>query len=705
MLKRQTSAIKTVTESLLSMSLESLRTHNSDHEQPWPQDDDVDDDYHDTTEPLRAAAADCALRRSDIKLPAAAAADRTTTSRQKLAARTPTPRPSVRQLRGSQGSGRVDVYDNNMSQHSLQLQPSHSRLEAKSRSRSGSRPDETVAAGELQFGGGTIRSHSSPSEHSFNGTYSDYYTAEQQQQQQQQQELVGGASRHVHVARKLPGDNIATGRERTVDVQYQQNNCDPASSTSQTSVVSCCHPRRQQNYRPLLPTASMSTLAADAPASRFNVRTTARRPVPVAPSGPAHHRRASRIPRPEPRAARPSASLASTCVSRWSSVSSLHSEFNYARPMPTERIPFSKFGLECVVPLARMEVSLTPVDAFSIVGGPGHRKRFLPQTENFPDDLWHSVESSLPPLSVVKAQNEHDTGECHVSIVSSIVARPVAHTSTQTHKSVSLTTNSSPRPARKRSSSARKVKVAANEGDDNADEGYSKLLVRLVKLLYLQAKLNASKSDRNNSSTSSKEPPPATKSQQANGQHQQQPPLLTHSTLLEHLQRLQHRSTTTAPAETTQAQAVNTNTKTAQPSHRPHHGGPKVYRMGSSVTPVHSKNYPATTRSAANVESNNRWSNAVRSKTPYFDHNSAAHQLEPTKSWTYPSPRSSTSFSPNFNQWHHYDNRYLRVSAYPGMRYGYSSYHRPSVSDYTVGHGSLLFDPTLPDPTHHIHSS
>jgi len=711
-LRRQTSAIKTVTESLLSMSsAESLLSQNSDHDQPWPQ--DYVDDYHDTTQPLRATAADCALQRSDIRL--AGTGDRTR-SRPRLAGGPPTPRPSVRQLRDgrefgvNQSPSRFDLYDNNTSQHSLLQQPSHGRLEAKSRSRSGSnaRADENVAADELQFGAGTIRSHSSPSEHSFNSRHSHYYTAKHQQQQQQQQ-LVGGANRHDQVARKLAADNItATGRQH----QHQQNISDRVSSASQTSVISCRHQPRQQTSRtgsnqfsrPPVPTASVSTVATDVPAPpRFVVRTTARRPVPVAPSGPAHHRRASRIPLPEPRAARPCTSLASTCISKCSSISSFRSEFNYARPMPTERIPFSKFGVECIVPLARMDVSLTPVDAFSIVGVSGHRKRFLPQTEDVPDDLWDSVDISLPPLSVVKAQREHGTAERRVSVVSSIVARSVAHTSTQTLKSVSLTTTSSPRPARKKTSSsssscsarkAHRVKVAAanDKRDDNADEDYSRLLVRLVQLLCLQAKLNASKSD--NSSASNNGEAPA-KAQQTAEQQQQPPPTTNHITLMEYLQKQlqqqqqqqQQRSITMAPVAAS-ATSHQAQTSTAQPLYSAYSSsdqgaGPRVYRMGSSVTQVYSKNYPATTRSAAHVESNNRWSNAVRSKTLYFDHdNSGMQQSEPTKPWTYPSTTSSASFKPNFSQWHHYDNRYSRVSAYPGMRHGYNSYHRPSATDY-----------------------
>jgi len=97
-------------------------------------------------------------------------------------------------------------------------------------------------------------------------------------------------------------------------------------------------------------------------------------PVTVAPSGPAGRRKDSKLPRPKPRspAVRPSTS-ASSSMSRRSSVCSIRSQCNYARPMPAERIPFSKFGLECVVPLARQEVFAAVVDAYSITGADAGR--------------------------------------------------------------------------------------------------------------------------------------------------------------------------------------------------------------------------------------------------------------------------------------------------------------------------------------------
>jgi len=77
------------------------------------------------------------------------------------------------------------------------------------------------------------------------------------------------------------------------------------------------------------------------------------------------------------------------------------------------------------VPLARMEVSLTPTEAFSIVGEKGQRKRFLPVMENLPDDIWEAVESTLPALTVGKAELEQDSGDCRVMIVSSLLAKYV----------------------------------------------------------------------------------------------------------------------------------------------------------------------------------------------------------------------------------------------------------------------------------------
>lgn len=114
---------------------------------------------------------------------------------------------------------------------------------------------------------------------------------------------------------KVRAENgLAGDREKQRSLSRENSNS-PASSGSQTSVVSCYQPRLGAS--PLPPTASVSSLASDVP--RFVVKTMARRPVPVAPSGPAHSntRRASRIPRPLLRPACRSASLASTCISRY----------------------------------------------------------------------------------------------------------------------------------------------------------------------------------------------------------------------------------------------------------------------------------------------------------------------------------------------------------------------------------------------------
>lgn len=116
------------------------------------------------------------------------AANRSQSRPQLEAPRPPTPRPSVRQLhRGSQESvvrrspppppprpDRAVYNDGKTSQRSLR-QSSHSRLltGTKPRSRSGDSRGQAGEEAELTLeqlsgrGGGTIRSHSSPSEHSF----------------------------------------------------------------------------------------------------------------------------------------------------------------------------------------------------------------------------------------------------------------------------------------------------------------------------------------------------------------------------------------------------------------------------------------------------------------------------------------------------------------------------------------------------------
>jgi len=93
-------------------------------------------------------------------------------------------------------------------------------------------------------------------------------------------------------------------------------------------------------------------------------------------------------------------------------------------------------------------------------------------------------------------------------------------------------------------------------------------------------------------------------------QQQQQVPLVTHSTLLGHLQKhsspQKQRAPPAAYATTHQPQTNVVNTAQSSPYGPPYpstdQAGAKVYRMGSSVTQVYSKNYP-TRYGSATVES------------------------------------------------------------------------------------------------------
>jgi len=184
------------------------------------------------------------------------------------------------------------------------------------------------------------------------------------------------------------------------------------------------------------------------------------------------------------------------------------------------------------------------------------------------------------------------------------------------------------------------------------------MLVRLVQLLYLQTKLNASKGDKNISKGKEEArfvvnqvPVPATPTQ---------------STLMDQL--LQHRQ------RYTQQQRYMIPPRTAQTNIRPYSSnpGPRVYRMGSSVTQVYSKNYPV---GHANVQSANSWANDISSRTLYF--NNVQSDMRP---WFSNRSQATASFKPNYSQQHHYDNRYARVASYAAApRYGYS--YRPTT-DY-----------------------
>jgi len=601
--RRQSSTTKNLSECLyVSPSSESLFTQISDAQ--W-QHDDIDDD-NDARHSLRSDKLTSGIVNKSR-------------SRPKMAnlPTSPTPKPSIKQLKDVRIGHSLQQPPRTNDDVMLSQQPYVSSQLSKSRSCNKGRKDEMKVDGQAS---GTVRSHSSPSEHSFTSRYDNHYYIREQQQQQQQQgctEPVDCATRHVQITSKLASQQQQ--QQQSVE-QYQQTS-DLMSSASQESVVSC-RPHQHNKTRMLRqppPTSSMCTVATDA--GRFVTR-----PVPVAPSGPAGHRRASKIPRPK-QGTRPSASVTST-ISKCSSITSLRSEFNYARPMPIERIPLSKFGLECIVPLARQEVSVKSVEAFSITGVSGQRKRFLPLIESIPKDLWERPENAVAPLPIVKAWYDAGDDCCSVSIISSKVARSVSHAATQTHKSVSVATASGQRKKRK----------AKTEKHDDNNEDYSGMLMRLVQLVYLQTKLNASKSDKNNSASDEV-------TNQSPGSHR------THNTLLDHLQKQQQRH-----------RPPHTNTS----QHSSNHGA-KVYRMGSSVTQVYSKNYPGA---HVDSESANSWANAIKSRTVYFD-----NVQSEAKPWSIYQGGTSAAFKPN--QRHSYDNRHARVSSYSGMRYGY----RPTL-DY-----------------------
>lgn len=303
--------------------------------------------------------------------------------------------------------------------------------------------------------------------------------------------------------------------------------------------------------------------------------------------------------------------------------------------MPIERIPFSKFGLEYIVPLAKQEVTVSAVEAFSITGLPGQRKRFLPVTESIPKDLWETC-TEVDALPVATPHYDAGKNDCSVSITSSLVARPTSHVATQTHKSVSVTP---PTHRRKKSSLPRKEKA---EKQNEPNEDYSGLLVRLVQLLYLQTKLNASKTDKNNSSSAERSS--------------------VNQTIMDYLQKQQHRLTT--PTRSTQMDARQQSSDHSA----------RVYRAGSSVTQVYSKNHPSVPVGHAEVEPVNNWANDIKSRTVYFDEG----QLE-RKPWSIYRSQAPTAFKPptySLRQ-RNYDITQTKLSAFPGsskMKYT----HRPT---------------------------
>ena len=521
--------------------------------------------------------------------------------------RTPTQQPSVKQLKDvrtghfdhsqqqQQQPPRADISDDIMFQH-----PQQAFVNGQS-------SKENIQTDELSAG--TDRSHPSPSEHSFRTRFNDPDSS-----------TVDYPTRHMQIARK-PADST-DGR-----VEHYRHSTSPISSASQASVASCRQRNKTRVLRQPPATLSMSTLATDAGSC-------ATRPALVAPSRPAGHRQTSKIPRPKS-AVGSSVSVTST-ISKCSSITSLRSEFNYARPMPIERIPFSKFGFECIVPLARQGVSVTAVEEFSITGVSGKSKRYLPQTESIGEDTWQKVWNTVDALPVVTAHYDASDDACNVSIISSLVARPVSHAATQTRKSVSLTSSKSRQ--RNKTGMSRKEKA---EKQEETTEDYSGMLVKLVQLLYLQTKLNASKADKNNS---------------AAGRPASDPSQM----IADYLQKHEHHNH--APTRTAQANTAHSSGHVA-----------RVYRMGSSVTQVYSKNNPSMPVGHAQVESADNWANAIKSRTVYFD-----HAQSDTKPWSNYGSLTPAAFKPNYNQRHHnYDNRHPKMSSYTSashMRYT----HRPT---------------------------
>lgn len=510
--------------------------------------------------------------------------------------RTPTPKPSVRQLNDIRAGFGLRVDNSPRANDDILLQSQQPYVQPYSKSK---KDEMQMDRGTAQVRpDGAVRSHSSHSAHRFRSKYDSHYYRNAQTQQPIFDYPASTAAdcqtRHVQIAREPAESN--GGRH-----QHQQQAPETTPSTSQESVIT--------DVRPVT------------------------RPVPVAPSGPAGHRRVSKIPRPKLALDRPSMS-ATSIISKCSSVTSLRSEFNYARPMPIERIPFSKFGLEYIVPLARQEVFVTATEAFSITGMSGKRKRFLPLIESIAEDLWEKVQNRVNPLSAVTAQHDAGQDACNVnvSIISSTVARAVSHAATQTRKSVSL-------KQRKKTRLLRKEKA---EKQNESSDDYSGMLVRLVQLLYLQAKLNASKVD---------------KTKTANTHNSNQ-------TLIDYQQKHQQQQHA-APRNATFAEPTQMSLHT--PPQSSDHGA-RVYRAGSSVSQVYSKNYSSAPVGSAKNESTNNWTNEINSRTVYFDQ----AKTDDTPWRSHQSP-TTAAFTPSYSQrYHNYDNRLSKISAYSGssnMRY------------------------------------
>ena len=621
-------AVRNLPESSPSFDPDSLATHMSDSRLSLSCDYAEND--NDVTQPSYSKPS------QHIVLSGTA---NKTASKAKSAAlsRAPVTKPSARKLNGMRAAVGLRL-DHRLPQTSRadngaifqQLQQSHVNLQPYSGCMESTKDDVQTDGRVAQVTAyGTVLSHLSPTEHSFIARDDTHCCTTEQQQQQlfncPASTTADYQTRHVQIARK-PADNDderhQQQHQRSMGERKEQT-AEPVPSASQESVANG-QPAHKKTPVPVPPsTLSMCTVGTDV------------RPVSAAPSGLVAHRRISKIPRPKlglP-SARPSVSATST-ISRCS-FTSIRSEFNCARPLPVERIPFSKFGLEYIMPLARQEVSVIAIEAFSITGVSGQRKRFLPLVKSIAENLWERVQDRMNPLSVETAQLDAGQDACrpNVSVISSTVARPVAHAATQTRKSLSL-------KQQKKSRLPRKEKAEKHE-EGNAD--YSGMLVRLVQLLYLQTKLNACKADERKSATNTE----AT----ANPFSAVATPTLQ----IDYLQKQQRQRHVAPP-----------NLITARPTYAPQSSnqGARVYRAGSSVTQVYAKNPSSAQVSSDRSESThgpNNWANGTSQRTVHFDQ--AQSDMAPWRSY-HQSP-TTTAFTPS-QRFHDYDKRFWKTSPYPG---------------------------------------
>lgn len=266
----------------------------------------------------------------------------------------------------------------------------------------------------------------------------------------------------------------------------------------------------------------------------------------------------------------------------------------------------------------------------------GQQKLFLPLTEGIAENLWEKAWNRVDPLSVVTAQYNAGQNVCSVSVTSSTVARPISHAATQTSKSVLL-------KQRKKTRLTRKEKVGKqNESNDD----YSGMLVRLVQLLYLQTKLNASNADKTK----------AANIETTGYSHAGWFPASSNSTINNYLQKHQQRRYAAPPnahyARPTTQIGLFLHTRPQSSSH-----GARVYRAGSSQ--AYSKNYSSVQFGSTKSESTNNWMIPVNSTTVYVD--KAQSEMTP---WTSP---TATAFTPSCRQrYHNYNNRLSKISSYPG---------------------------------------